>query len=494
MITGKGDDPYAIRTLLGWGIVGPVTPVKELLNDAADDEITCHRIVTQEIGQAKRIDSKFVIDTRTKEVINPYQVKQMFELEFSERNSGDQALSQEDRRFLARVTVNIRHREDGHYEMPLPLKDPNTKLPINRDMASHRLKQLKRRFVSDEKYRDDYLTFMNTFIQSGYAEKVPTRNEDENTQQVWYIPHHGVYHPKKPNKIRVVFDCSAEFKGESLNKHLLQGPDMTNNLTGVLCRFRQEVVAFMCNIEGMFHQVKVSEAFRDLLHFLWWKNGDTSSQPSEYRMTVHLFGATSSPGCSNFALKSTANDNEREIGSTAANFLREDFYVDDSLKSVPSVHEAVQLIKDAKEMCKRGGFRLQKFTSNSKEVISSVPLEDRAEEIKNIDLDQDVLPIERALGIQWCIKNDCFNFHITLKDKPCTRREMLSTASSIFDPLGFVAPVLLEGKKMLQELCKENTGWDDPVPAELKAKWERRRLNLPLLQEFSIPSQRTLVT
>ena len=154
---------------------------------------------------------------------------------------------------------------------------------------------------------------------------------------------------------------------------------------------------------------------------------------------------------------------------------------------MPLVDEAVQLIKDAKEMCKRGGFRLHKFTSNGKEVISSVPLEDRAEEIKNIDLDQDVLPIERALGIQWCIENDCFNFRITLKDKPCTRRGMLSTVSSIFDPLGFVAPVLLEGKKMLQELCKENSGWDDPVPAELKAKWERWRSNLPLLQEFSVP-------
>ena len=82
-----------------------------------------------------------------------------------------------------------------------------------------------------------------------------------------------------------------------------------------------------------------------------------------------------------------------------------------------------------------------------------MPLEDRAEEIKNIDLDQDVLPIERALGIQWCIENDCFNFRITLKDKPCTRRGMLSTVSSIFDPLGsVVAPVSLEGKKMLQEL------------------------------------------
>lgn len=243
----------------------------------------------------------------------------------------------------------------------------------------------------------------------------------------------------------------------------------------------------MCDIEGMFHQVKVSKAFRDLLHFLWWENGDTSTQPREYQMTVHLFVATSSPGCSNFTLKSTANDNERDIGSTAANALREDFYVDDGLKSVPSVDEAVQLIEDAKEMCKRGGFRLHKFTSNSKEVISSVALEDRAEEIKNIDLDQDVLPIERVLGIQWCIENNCFSFRITLKDKPCTRRGMLSTVSSIFDPLGFVAPILLEGKKMLLELCKENTGWEDRVPAELKAKWERWRSNLPLLQEFSVP-------
>ena len=131
VITGKGDDPYAIRTLLGWGIIGPVTPVKKLLSDAENEEITCHRIVTQEIGDTKRFDSKFVINAQMKEIINPYQVKEMLELDFSERSTGDQALSQEDRKFLARVTENVHHQEDGHYEMPLPLKDPNTKLPNN---------------------------------------------------------------------------------------------------------------------------------------------------------------------------------------------------------------------------------------------------------------------------------------------------------------------------------------------------------------------------
>ena len=184
-------------------------------------------------------------------------------------------------------------------------------------------------------------------------------------------------------------------------------------------------------------------------------------------MTVHLFGAASSPGCSNFALKATADDNEESLGFVPAEFLRQDFYVDDGLKSVPLVKETVDLVKSVKEMCKRGGFNLHKFTSNNKEVIQQIPEQDRAEEIKNLDFDREPLPMERALGVQWCIESDTFKFNISLKDRPCTRRGILSTVSSIFDPLGFVAPVLLEGKAILQELCRNNLGWDDPVPTDI---------------------------
>ena len=86
---------------------------------------------------------------------------------------------------------------------------------------------------------------------------------------MWYLPHYGIYHPQKPDKIRVMFDCSAEYEGESLNKHLLQGPDLTNTLIGVLCQFRKENVAFSCDIEAFFCQVKVKEEHRDYLRFIW---------------------------------------------------------------------------------------------------------------------------------------------------------------------------------------------------------------------------------
>jgi len=71
-------------------------------------------------------------------------------------------------------------------------------------------------------------------------------------------------------------------------------------------------------------------------------------------MTVHLFSAASSPGCANLALKTTAEDNEKNLGTETAEFLSKNFYVDDGLKSVKTVEEAICLI-DKSKMCKRGG-------------------------------------------------------------------------------------------------------------------------------------------
>jgi len=144
--------------------------------------------------------------------------------------------------------------------MPLPLRVAAPALPNNREVALRCLNQLKLRFKTYERYKDDYTAFMEKVLSNGFAEEVPpVEAEASNEGKVWYIPHHDVYHPKKPTKIRVVFNCSAEFHNELLNKHLLQGPDLTNNLVGVLCRFRKEPVALMGDIEGMFHQVGVAE-------------------------------------------------------------------------------------------------------------------------------------------------------------------------------------------------------------------------------------------
>ena len=115
-------------------------------------------------------------------------------------------------------------------------------------MVLIRLEHLKRKFLKDPRYREDYVKFMNEVLNRGDAEEAPVLAREGVK---WYIAHHGVYHPKK-NKIRVVFDCSARFKGTSLNDHLLSEPDLTNNLVGVLCRFRRYPYAIICDVERCF--------------------------------------------------------------------------------------------------------------------------------------------------------------------------------------------------------------------------------------------------
>lgn len=139
---------------------------------------------------------------------------------------------------------------------------------------------------------------------------------------------HPLKHPLKPEKVRFVFDCAAQFAQTSLNKQLLQGSDLTNRIVGVLSRFRQDAVGLMADIHSMFHQVRVEPKDCDALRFLWWPGGDLSTELVEYRMVKHIFGATSSPSEVNFCLKKTAMMEEQR-NSEVANVIDRNMYVDD---------------------------------------------------------------------------------------------------------------------------------------------------------------------
>ena len=136
-------------------------------------------------------------------------------------------------------------------------------------------------------------------------------------------------------------------------------------------------------------------------------------------MMVHLFGATSSPSCANFGLRQAAEDNCQEFSKEAVDSVKDNFYVHDCLKSIPSETEAIGLVNELRTLLSKGGFRLTKWISNSRKVIDFFPLSERAGSVKNLLLDQ--LPIERAFGVRWDVGSDTFGFKISVKDRPATR-------------------------------------------------------------------------
>jgi hypothetical protein len=129
-------------------------------------------------------------------------------------------------------------------------------MPNNMPQAIQRLKGIERKLRTDEKVRRDYIDFMEKLFRNNYAEEVPEEMLRDDGR-IWYIPHHCVYHQNKPDKIRVVFDCSASYMGISLNNQLLQGPDLAYNLLRVLVRLCRDNIAVQSDIEAMFHQVHV---------------------------------------------------------------------------------------------------------------------------------------------------------------------------------------------------------------------------------------------
>ncbi|XP_071476202.1 uncharacterized protein [Diadema antillarum] len=427
---------------------------------------------------------RFTFSSKVKEVFSAEKVLQVLEQDFKETDSKGEPYSVEETKFMEILEKGVQRCEDGHYEMPLPLKAQEPNLPVNKPLAIKRWNQLSARLRKNQQFCDDYRAFMDDVIQN-YAERVPTERLGVQ-KRVNYIPHTGVYHPRK-NKIRVVFDCSAKYQGVSLNDNLLQGPNMMNSLLGVLCRFRKDYIAVTADVKSMFHQFYVTPEDRDLLRFLWWEDGNPERPVVEYRMKVHLFGAASSPGVATFGLRRAADDGEGEFGFSAADYIRTDFYVDDGLRSEPDVPSAIQLLKSSQGLCEKAGLRLHKIASNSQEVLESFPLEDRAIDTESLNLDKGPQTIERVLGIVWCIANDIFGFKIELKERPFTRRGVLSVVSSIYDPCGFLSPVMLKGKQILQELCRWNLDWDCPMPDDLQPCWERWLNDVHELEKLRIP-------
>ena len=262
--------------------------------------------------------------------------------------------------------------------------------------------------------KQKYVSAVETCIANGHAKLAS--NEDNSTG--WFLPHHPVFHPRKPEKLRVVFDCAARFYGSSLNDQLSWGPDFLNALIGVLTRFRMEKIAVMGDIEQMFHQVLVHTKDRRYLQFLWWPQGDLTLEPLTYHTNVHLFGAASSPSRAQFSLLESAKDQSDQFDPKAKQIVQRNFYRDDCLFSVASAGEATYLIEQVTKLLQNRGFNLIKWLSNDCGVLKSIPTTKLSNSAVSLTCKTDDLQVcERVLGLLWNCSDDNFQFSLQTEEK-----------------------------------------------------------------------------
>ena len=405
--------------------------------------------------------------------------------EVEEKLGPDGHLTQEEKLVLDQFKNCHTRLENGRFMVPLPKKSGTKPLGESRSQAVRRFVAFEHSLHRKSQF-PEFKAVIDEYFESGHAEAVPEADLNKPPHSVFYLPMHVVRKSSSTTtKVRAVFDASAKTSsGVSLNDTLLVGPTVHSSLVDVLLRFRQHRVALVADVSRMYRAIALTDADKDLHRFVW--RSSPSDSLKDYRMTRVTFGVSASSFVSNMCVKQNALDLSMEF-PLAARAVEDSFYVDDGLTGADSIEEAIDLHSQLQGLFDRGGFLLRKWNSSELEVLQHIDPELREQNSVLTISDPD--EYSKTLGIEWNSTHD--QFRLAVADLPpqkgLTKRILTSDIARTFDVLGWVSPVVVKAKILLQRMWEVKVQWDDPVPQELEQTWQQWRAELSLLADRHIP-------
>ncbi|XP_065195843.1 uncharacterized protein LOC135827242 [Sycon ciliatum] len=365
-------------------------------------------------------------------------------------------------------------KENGRYTVNWPWKE---KAPqVNYELARGRLVSLIKRLFTQPDILRHYDQTIRDQHASGIIEEVPNAVP---TGPVHYLPHQCVQRQASTTtKLRIVYDASAKTNkdGNSLNDCLHSGPSLLPDLGGILVRFRLFPVGITSDIEKAFLQVGLDEPDRDYTRFLWLKDISQPVSPANlvtYRFCRIPFGVISSP----FLLSATIHHHLGNSNSTLGSEIRDSTYVDNVITGRNTADEASTLYDSAKSLFNAAAMNLQEWSSKSDEFNHTLP-----------DFDKATSNNVKCLGLAWDTKEDTLNVispNVAHKHAN-TKRSIISAAARFYDPVGYLSPLFVRAKLLIQDIWKAKLDWDDPVPNSIADDWQAIAQDLDKADTFKL--------
>ncbi|KAI3375531.1 hypothetical protein L3Q82_003855 [Scortum barcoo] len=461
---GPPGGPAAIRTRLGWTLQGPSSVVSHF---AQSQQCLLTTVAPQVSELMKHVERLWQVD------IVPFRSEKLV----TRSRQDQEAIS-----ILELKTTRVEVDGILRYATPLLRRRDMPFLQATKEAVMPTLRSVERRLAKDPVQAAAYRVEMEKLIKAGSVIKCGPEVSVQEDRETWYIPHHMVSHN---GRNRLVFNCSYQYRGQSLNDYLLPGPMLGASLLGVLLRFREHAVAISGDIKGMFHQVRLLPEDRALLRFVW-RDGSQGGPQTVYEWQVLPFGTTCSPCCATFALQRHVNDNSQPDEDVRLS-VEKCFYVDNCLQSIPTTAEARHLVDKLRALLASAGFELRQWASNEPEVISHLPEESRSASVE-LWLTQHKTDVpESTLGLRWLFHTDILGYkHRQLDYGVPTMRNIYKVLASQYDPLGFILPYTTRAKILVRHLWDKHRGWDDPLlPQELLQQWKAWEEELQVLPQVS---------
>lgn len=394
------------------------------------------------------------------------QLKQFWSLEES---SSASLISPEDEYCEQHFIKTYSRTSSGRFVVRFPFQgEPD--LGDNRNQVKNRLLHLERKFSMDPQLFNEYSDFLRQYSELGHMSKATQKSS-------YLIPHHAVH---KGGKIRVVFDGSCTSSTSSINSQLLSGPKLQADVGDILLRFRFHRIAIVTDIVKMYRQILIHPDERIFQHILWREH--PSEEIQEFALNTVTYGLRSSAFQAIRSVKELAKLEVSRFPQASQCILR-DMFVDDLVTGAQSADEARSLCQELIDCFACGGFDLDKWSSNKPEILP----DSISSSNTRVAIEPEETPSIKVLGLIWDPQNDTFAYSVSSPSKISTKRAVLSTIAKIFDPLGFLAPVVLKAKLFLQSLWLLNIDWDTSLPQPLNEHWSRFTSTWECLTHISIP-------
>ncbi|UYV73851.1 hypothetical protein LAZ67_11001138, partial [Cordylochernes scorpioides] len=298
-----------------------------------------------------------------------------------------------------------------------------------------------------------------------------------------YLPHHAVLGGQPDRrKFRVVFDASAKTKnGFSFNDRLYIGAKLQRDILSILMNCRKHRIFIMSDIEKMYRQILVRPSDAERQRIIWRRR--SQDKLIAYRLNTVTYGTAAAPFLAMRTLLKLVEDEGAKY-PRASRAIKEDIYVDDIITGADDLRDGMALRDELIELLRCGGFTLKKWSSNDPTILGNIAKEHCAQKIM---FEQS--KVIRTLGLGWIQSEDCFVYDVQSLEKTSvtTKREMLSFIAKLYDPLGWLAPVLVTGKIMVQRLWITGLHWDDPMDESLIETWTKFRKELNFIRSLRIP-------
>ncbi|XP_063911125.1 uncharacterized protein LOC135128161 [Zophobas morio] len=448
----SNEQTFLHNTCLGWILGGPFTAAAIQINS-----IFCGNLNTCALEHLDKQVTKFwEVENYDNRIENLSSEDQLCENLFVKQHSRD---------------------PNGKFIVRLPFKANPPNLGSTKEIAYKRFRSLEKKFENNYEFRNQYCTFMADYIALNHMQLAT----DHNIHEGCFLPHHGVIKDSSlTTKVRAVFDASTKSSsGFSLNDYLLPGQNLQTDIFSLLVRSRQYQFVLSADIVKMFRQIWVAPDDWKYKKVLWRSNPDEPIRI--YCLKTVSYGMACAPYLAMRCLRQLAVETADSYPH-ASRVILEDFYMDDLLTGTNDETEAITLRDNLINILGSGGFEITKWASNNDALLPQCHSDNTA----LVRLDENMQT--KTLGLSWDCANDNLKYDFKLQHPiKITKRSVLSTIATVYDPIGILGPVLVSAKLILQKLWQLQSDWDDELPPELNKQFEHFLAELQHVNEIQIP-------